>query len=566
MLNDEATVKVFKQRDGKTWLLPRNSAYEPIDGDYAKVLGEGCGSYSECSIGPNHCAQGVKSNALDIVNSVATFIGRVTGVSHSTPSIGANSVQLQLLTFQNFQGFKGNQHAKLAPITLIFGPNASGKSSIGRALRVFKQTVGLPDQLFDVDQIWDGPSIKMRNKNKIVFRQLNEGDAPAIMGLGYTFAIDATSDWPGVASISAFFSENVVQPGQYLASLSLNLDSGVLAHLENPIKRIVFGLGSDGSFTYVQPTGGEDHALGQLLEIGINAGAKWSHPMLGAPTNWVGDWVDLLASQNPKIFDNQIHWGEFNKPDSYLDLAIDLPEGERTAFSYMGSIASMFGEKSKNWFSQHTHIDAIRKPPEELDFEAMSEAEFTAGGVEVLEQKSREFNVLLNKLTDGRFQVTEEHTYYPEDELLMTQTHVTDAFTSTTLTFHEVGTGIGQVYPILDQLIYGTGSLFVEEPEIHLHPKMQADLMDAFIDAAKTTPTRQFLIETHSESMLLRLQRRIREGKINVQDVSVLYVDAVTNDSNERFNAITEFQMDDVGDLIDPFPDSFAGLRIQDLL
>lgn len=40
MLNDEATVKVFKQRDGKTWLLPRNSAYEPIDGDFAKVLGK----------------------------------------------------------------------------------------------------------------------------------------------------------------------------------------------------------------------------------------------------------------------------------------------------------------------------------------------------------------------------------------------------------------------------------------------------------------------------------------------------------------------------------------------
>ena len=40
MLNDEATVKVFKQREGKTWLLPRNSAYEPIDGDYAKVLGK----------------------------------------------------------------------------------------------------------------------------------------------------------------------------------------------------------------------------------------------------------------------------------------------------------------------------------------------------------------------------------------------------------------------------------------------------------------------------------------------------------------------------------------------
>lgn len=40
MLDDEATVKVFKQRDGHTWLLPRNSAFEPILGDYAQVLGK----------------------------------------------------------------------------------------------------------------------------------------------------------------------------------------------------------------------------------------------------------------------------------------------------------------------------------------------------------------------------------------------------------------------------------------------------------------------------------------------------------------------------------------------
>lgn len=40
MLNEEATVKVFKQRDGHTWLLPRNSAFEPILGDFAQVLGK----------------------------------------------------------------------------------------------------------------------------------------------------------------------------------------------------------------------------------------------------------------------------------------------------------------------------------------------------------------------------------------------------------------------------------------------------------------------------------------------------------------------------------------------
>lgn len=40
MLDGEATVKVFRRRDGHTWLLPRNSAFEPILGDYAEILGK----------------------------------------------------------------------------------------------------------------------------------------------------------------------------------------------------------------------------------------------------------------------------------------------------------------------------------------------------------------------------------------------------------------------------------------------------------------------------------------------------------------------------------------------
>ncbi|WP_255572760.1 MULTISPECIES: transcriptional repressor LexA [Cryobacterium] len=40
MLDNEATVKVFRQRDGHTWLLPRNSNFEPIVGDHAEILGK----------------------------------------------------------------------------------------------------------------------------------------------------------------------------------------------------------------------------------------------------------------------------------------------------------------------------------------------------------------------------------------------------------------------------------------------------------------------------------------------------------------------------------------------
>jgi repressor LexA len=40
LLDDEATVKTLKRRDGKTWLLPQNPAYSPIDGDHARILGK----------------------------------------------------------------------------------------------------------------------------------------------------------------------------------------------------------------------------------------------------------------------------------------------------------------------------------------------------------------------------------------------------------------------------------------------------------------------------------------------------------------------------------------------
>lgn len=40
LLDDEATVKTFRQRDGHTWLLPQNTRYEPILGDHATVMGK----------------------------------------------------------------------------------------------------------------------------------------------------------------------------------------------------------------------------------------------------------------------------------------------------------------------------------------------------------------------------------------------------------------------------------------------------------------------------------------------------------------------------------------------
>lgn len=100
----------------------------------------------------------------------------------------------------------------------------------------------------------------------------------------------------------------------------------------------------------------------------------------------------------------------------------------------------------------------------------------------------------------------------------------------------DVGFGISQILPIIVQgfLSFDNSLTMIEQPEIHLHPKMQADLADLFIDIVKNRNKRKsnsmnlqkyLLIETHSEYLLRRLRRRIAEGKISSEDVAIYFLE-----------------------------------------
>lgn len=93
----------------------------------------------------------------------------------------------------------------------------------------------------------------------------------------------------------------------------------------------------------------------------------------------------------------------------------------------------------------------------------------------------------------------------------------------------DVGTGIAQVLPIVVQRLFeafhhqGGNLEIVEEPELHLHPGAHGDLADLYIDAVNHTDTR-FILETHSENFLLRVRRRIAEGKLDNNKVMIYWV------------------------------------------
>lgn len=146
-----------------------------------------------------------------------------------------------------------------------------------------------------------------------------------------------------------------------------------------------------------------------------------------------------------------------------------------------------------------------------------------------------------------------------------------DQRTNTIVTHRDVGIGISQVLPVL-VMAYGSREKLVamEQPEIHLHPALQAELGDVFIESALGERRNTLILETHSEHLILRLLRRIRETSegllpkgirpIRPDDVCVVYVKPGGAGSTVEILGITHD-----GDFERDWPDGFFSERAQEL-
>ena len=126
----------------------------------------------------------------------------------------------------------------------------------------------------------------------------------------------------------------------------------------------------------------------------------------------------------------------------------------------------------------------------------------------------------------------------------------------------DIGVGISQMLPVvIAALHHKEGLIAIEQPELHIHPALQVRLGDLFASQIQQT-WKMFLIETHSENLLLRLLRRIREtaeGKLP-DGCPALTPDQVSINYIERTGAgvrITQIGIDRDGDIIDEWPGGF---------
>jgi predicted ATPase len=147
-----------------------------------------------------------------------------------------------------------------------------------------------------------------------------------------------------------------------------------------------------------------------------------------------------------------------------------------------------------------------------------------------------------------------------DDERTLYQFRVKATSAATEVLLPDVGFGVSQILPVLvNCAILPEGStLLLEQPEIHLHPFAQAALADVLIEAIKNQRL-QIIVESHSEHLLRRIQRRIAREVIDPDDVA-LYFCHVENGSS----AVEALEVDAYGN-IKNWPKDFFGDEMGEL-
>ena len=131
------------------------------------------------------------------------------------------------------------------------------------------------------------------------------------------------------------------------------------------------------------------------------------------------------------------------------------------------------------------------------------------------------------------------------------------------LAIQDVGEGIAQVLPVVVAVLCPEASTVqIEQPELHLHPAQRAALGDLLIRGALGKPSKPIIAETHSEHLVLRVLRRIRETTSNEEpfmgisvlptDIAVYYVE-----QEDGQTSVYEIGVGDSGEFLQPWPDKF---------
>lgn len=405
------------------------------------------------------------------------------------------------IRMKNFKSWQDSGEVKLAPLTGFFGTNSSGKSSLLQMLLLLKQTVGSDKTLFFGDE------------NSLVnlgsFREVIHGHKEEEL-------LELEFEWKTGApfTIEAHLENSV----GYYESISVTTDSVTF----NPSI-----LWKDGKLVVE----GNPYRVKYGSREAVVSGGTYSNKIYGeaSGSRSPSSPINQLSSEFEKLFSRVYYLGPTRvHPQRYYHWEMTHPK----EIDLWGNKAvdALLSARVRQLTTAH---NGKRVPIE--------------GRISTWLQKmelAHSFSLVpKGSLEDNNYEIRIRKT--PN---------------SAEVTLADLGHGVGDLFPLLVHCCYVPegSTLILEQPGIHLHPMAQAQLADLFLEVI-TERNLQILVESHSEHLLNRLQRRVAEEKIAADQTALYFCRHIDGASK-----IDKLDMDEFGNITN-WPESFFGDEMGDL-
>lgn len=520
---------------------------------------------------------------------------------------------LTSLEIENFKGIAARQRIDFAPLTLLFGPNSAGKSSVLQALIYLHELLEHGDANVDRTEL-GGEVLELGGFARLVHRH---EQARAVI-LRAEFATPGrlerferdVADFPFPDlddEVEGAWVEVTVQhrvAPSFQGPMIERASIGVAGNPEPLVWLETVGALREGDPLYCRINLGHSLVRSQGLELGD----AWK--ALSVPEPIWHRAADADSEGQARIgLDDLLNFDD-NRPLPLIALGrsrisalpplgeplhVIVPDGDisderREAASHIRTFLEMvvLGTTAQlaAFLRDALYIGPLRViPPRGFLYERAGKvgswADGTAAWNLLLSDRGglvERTNAWLKRLDAGCQVVVQQLLDPGADAEQVSEGHVDkvvrrlllDAGTSSLVLPSEVGAGISQIVPVVvGALQHAAGLSMVEQPEIHVHPALQVGLGDLFIEAL-SAGRRTMLIETHSEHLLLRLLRRIRETNekevesgpsFGPEKLSVLYVEGDSNGVRVR-----RLRVNERGEFDDRWPRGFFAERMKELL
>ncbi len=402
------------------------------------------------------------------------------------------------LRVQNFKSWKDTGKRQIAPLTGFFGANSSGKTSLLQTLLMLKQTVERPSD-------WNGV--------------IDFGDDNSLVNLGSFDDLihQHKRDIPLEISLSWKFSEKLsITDIEEVDTLSFELR---VFDNENSVPGVSFNY-KIGEKNLAVDWDGQDVRL-ISVPVELNYHDESLFRCYG---------VRSAHYHNQEIFSSI--QTRFENLFRYIRYLGPLREYPRRNYAWQGKHSQGVGQHGEDMVTAlFSGRIQLRDTEEQIPMWLQRLDLIDSYRLNPVRNTERDYEFLVRKYKDG-----------PEIRLT------------------DVGFGVSQVLPVLVLCYYvPEGSILIlEQPEAHLHPKVQSELADLLVEVVKERQL-QIILESHSEHLLIRLMRRIAEEQISANDTAFYFCEM-----KEGVSEIERLNVDDYGNITN-WPQNFFGDEMGDL-